>query len=235
MTPFTTRYLIAFATDAYIAKQKHRPGPPIGHGIGIAVGIFSMQLLQSLGTSQFFFRGMMVGGQSRAVLINMIFSKAMKLSGRAKAGGRAIENQQGEANQTDGSADLRTARDDILKQAHTKKGSEKSGPGVTPDIVPGIAGDGSGWGNGKIITLMSVDTDRVDTALGMFHLLWTCPVIVIVTLVVLLVNIGYSALSGYALLILGVPLLTYAIRSLIRRRRGRWTRGSRKRGVGGFS
>ncbi|KAL1964629.1 hypothetical protein VTN77DRAFT_6803 [Rasamsonia byssochlamydoides] len=194
-SPYMTRYLIAFATSAYVAQHTNQPGPRIGDGIGYAVGITCMQILQSLGTNQFIYRGFIVGAQARAVLINLIFDKAMKLSGRAKAGGKAIEEFQG------------------------AKDSSGKGPKVTADVAKGVAGDGRGWSNGRIITLMSVDADRINTAMGMFHLLWTAPISIIVTLIVLCINIGYSALSGYALLVLGMPGLTYAIRTLIKRRR----------------
>nr|KMM69243.1 ABC metal ion transporter [Coccidioides posadasii RMSCC 3488] len=215
-TPYLTRYLIAFATDAYIAKFTGRPEPHVGRGIGIAVGICVMQVFQSLTTSQFFFHGMMVGGQSRAALVNAIFAKATKLSGRAKAGGR--ENPHREANESD-EAELQTARDGVIREISEKKaGKQRSKPKISAKTAANIAGDGSGWSNGKIVALMSIDTDRIDKALGLFHLLWTSPIIIIVALILLLVNIGYSALSGYALLILGVPLLTYSIRLLIIRR-----------------
>ncbi|PGH12895.1 hypothetical protein AJ79_03995 [Helicocarpus griseus UAMH5409] len=222
MTPFTTRYLIQFATDAYVAMHSGKPGPDIGHGIGIVIGICFMQVCQSLGTAQFFYRGMMVGGQSRAALINMIFAKALKLSGRAKAGGKAMvkdSKSQAPKDAVNEAEALRDARDGVLKGIFSKKTGKAKGPKVSTDIAAGVAGDGAGWSNGRIITLMSVDTDRIDRALGMFHLLWTSPILIIVALIVLLVNIGYSALSGYALLVLGVPFLTYSIRSLIRRRK----------------
>ncbi|KAK2767541.1 hypothetical protein FQN54_003698 [Arachnomyces sp. PD_36] len=219
MSPFTTRYLIQFATDAWDAQHNHTPGPNIGNGLGIAIGITLMQILQCIGTSQFMYRGMLVGGQTKAVLINMIFSKAMRLSGRAKSGGKAIEDYRGKEEADDEPTLLKSARDGLLESMFDKKKAAKTGPRVTPDIAPGIAGDGSGWSNGRIITLMSVDADRIDQACGMFHILWTAPVIIIITLVVLVVNIGYSALSGYALLVLGVPLLGYAIRTLLIRRR----------------
>ena len=219
MSPFTTRYLIQFATDAWDAQQQHIPGPDIDRGLGIAIGITFMQVFQSLGTSQFMYRGMLVGGQSRAVLVNMIFTKAMKLSGRAKAGGKAIEDYRGKTEADGEPGPFKSARDDIIGRAFKKKAVPKTGPRVTPDVSPGIAGDGRGWGNGRIITLMSVDTDRIDQACGMFHLLWTSPIIIIITLIVLVINIGYSALSGYALLVIGMPLLTFAIRFLLIRRR----------------
>ncbi|WEW59727.1 ATP-binding cassette transporter yor1 [Emydomyces testavorans] len=214
-TPYLTRYLIAFASDAYIAKVTKRPAPQIGQGLGIAIGICVMQIFQSLSTSQFFFRGMMTGGQSRAALVNAIFTKATKLSGRAKAGGKENEHNSNQSHEEE----LQTAKDGVMKDIFERKVRRKSKPKVSAQTAAKLAGDGSGWNNGKIVALMSIDTDRIDKALGLFHLLWTSPVIIIVALILLIVNIGYSALAGYALLILGVPLLTYVIKSLIVRRR----------------
>jgi len=51
-----------------------------------------MQMIQSLCTNHFIYRGMLVGGQSRAVLISIIFEKSMVISSRAKAGGKAIKD-----------------------------------------------------------------------------------------------------------------------------------------------
>ena len=61
--------------------------------IGLVIGITIMQLIQSLCTNHFIYRGMTVGGEARGALIAMIFDKAMKLSGRAKAGGKALDAQ----------------------------------------------------------------------------------------------------------------------------------------------
>ena len=207
LTPYTTKYLIAFATEAYIARHKHAPGPHVRNGIGIAIGITVMQIVQSVTTSQFFFRGMMVGGQARAVLVSMIFSKATRLSGRARAGGKAISSGETRAKAAEQDTELRKARNTILTSIFNKK--KHVGP---TNAASGVMGDGTGWSNGRIVTLMSVDTDRIDKALGLFHLLWTSPIIIILALILLLVNIGYSALSGYALLVAGIPLLTHAIK-----------------------
>ncbi|MBE3049890.1 hypothetical protein IMZ48_46815, partial [Candidatus Bathyarchaeota archaeon] len=87
IAPFTLRFLIQFATDAYAANMKDVPGPPIGKGVGLVLGITAMLVCQSLCTNHFIYRGMMVGGEVRAVLIGLIFEKSMVLSGRAKAGG----------------------------------------------------------------------------------------------------------------------------------------------------
>ena len=66
---------------------------------------------------------------------------------------------------------------------------------------------------------MSVDTYRIDQACGLFHIIWTAPITCLITLVLLLVNLTYSALAGFALLVIGVPLLTRAIKRLFIRRK----------------
>jgi len=203
-SPFTLRYLIQFATDAYVAQKTGTPAPHIGKGLGLVFGITGMQICQSLGINHFIYRGMMIGGESRAVLISVIFEKAMKISGRAKAGGRALEEAS------------RTSEDN-----GEKEGEKRSKPGSrgSSDQVRGVAGDGTGWGNGRVVNLMSVDTYRVDQASAMFHMIWTAPIALIITLVLLVINLHESALAGFALLVIGMPALTMAIKSLFVRRK----------------
>jgi len=213
VSPYTLRYLIQFANDAWSAKHKGTTAPHIANGIGLVIGITFMQMIQSLGTNHFIYRGMMVGGQSRAVLISVIFEKAMSISGRAKAGGKSI--QDGEE---------KKVKDDIAEEKRkAKKWYElnKSGAKVTTaDAGKGVAGDGTGWANGRVVNLMSVDTYRVDQASGLFHMIWTAPIACIITLILLLVNLTYSALAGFALLVIGLPVLTQAVKSLFARRKG---------------
>ena len=215
LSPFTLRYLIAFATDAYEAQAHHTPAPQISKGIGLVIGITAMQMFQSLGTNHFIYRGQLVGAQSRGTLITVIFEKAMKISGRAKAGGKAIEGTI----KQNGDVDRETNRQNFFKRMVDKKLNPTGGPQVTPDKAQGISGDGAGWGNGRVVNLMSTDTYRIDQASGMFHLVWTAPVAITITLVVLLINLTYSALAGFALLVIGIPVLTKAIKLLFKRRR----------------
>lgn len=86
LSPFTLKYLITFVEEAYIAKVNGVAPPSISRGVGLVIGITCMQMIQSMCMNQFFYRGMLVGGQSRSTLIAIIFEKAMKLSGRARAG-----------------------------------------------------------------------------------------------------------------------------------------------------
>ncbi len=59
--------------------------PHIGAGVGLVLAVTIMQMLQSLGTNHFIYRGMLVGGMTRASLISLIYEKSMVISGRAKA------------------------------------------------------------------------------------------------------------------------------------------------------
>jgi ATP-binding cassette, subfamily C (CFTR/MRP), member 1 len=209
MSPFTLRYLIQFATDAYLAQTTGAPAPNIGRGLGLVFGVTAMQILQSLGTNHFIYRGMLIGGMSRAALISLIYEKSMVVSGRAKAGGRSIDGPTDETANVD-------------EKGGKKKGKfwghkdKKKADNAQPKA--GVLGDGVGWGNGRVVSLMSVDTYRIDQACGLFHLIWTAPLSCLITLALLLVNLTYSALSGFALLVIGMPLLTRAIKSLFRRR-----------------
>ncbi|OCT54510.1 Oligomycin resistance ATP-dependent permease [Cladophialophora carrionii] len=216
-SPFTTRYLIQFATDAWVADRTGGQSPSIGRGIGLVIGITFMQVCQTMSTNHFLYRGMMVGGECRAVLINAIFEKSLVISGRAKAGGKALKGEDVPEQASD-TAEEKPNRP-ALARALSKRIHPKGGAKTTPDKGAGIAGDGTGWSNGRIVNLMSVDTYRVDQASGMFHILWTSPIQLVVVLVVLCINIGYSALAGFALLVITLPLLTKTIKSLMKRRK----------------
>jgi ATP-binding cassette subfamily C (CFTR/MRP) protein 1 len=217
VSPFTLRYLIQFAEDAFIAQQTGTPAPHIGAGLGLVFGITFMQMCQSLGTNHFIYRGMMVGGQSRAVLMSLIFEKSMNISARARAGGREIkEGPETETQAQNSAKEIKLAEKEAKKMA---KKSKKGGAKGTPDAKRGVAGDGSGWANGRVVNLMSVDTYRVDQASGMFHLIWTAPLACIITLVLLLINLTYSALAGFSLLVVGLPVLTRAVKILFARRK----------------
>lgn len=212
LTPFTLRYLIAFATDAYIAKFRGTAGPKIGHGIGLVIGITLMQMIQSMAINHYIYRGQVVGAQARGMLTSIIFEKAMRISGRAKAGGKAIEEQL--KHESSQGVDTAQAKRNIVKRLFDRTTSSKNNQRGASDKGRAIAGDGAGWGNGRIVNLMSTDTYRIDQASGMFHMIWTSPTAIVITLVVLLINLSYSALAGFGLLVIGMPLLTKAIKFL---------------------
>ncbi|OCL06061.1 P-loop containing nucleoside triphosphate hydrolase protein [Glonium stellatum] len=77
---------------------------------------------------------------------------------------------------------------------------------------------GEAWGNGRIVNLMSVDTSRIDQASGWFHMIWAAPLSLVVTIVLLLINLSYSALVGLALFFTATPLVAYIVRAMLKRR-----------------
>ncbi|MCJ1448024.1 MAG: hypothetical protein MMC23_008537 [Stictis urceolatum] len=209
VTPFILRYLIQFAVEAYAAGHG---GPPvaIGRGLGLVFGVTLMQMTQSMCTNHYIYRGFLVGGEARGVLITLVFEKAMKISGRAKAGGAAIEDSGSDMEKAEKTEQAK--KNFIKKMLNSKPKAEAPGQ-------EGVAGDGQGWSNGRIVNLMSTDTYRVDQAYGLGHLIWTSPIAIVITLVLLLINLTYSALAGFGLLVIGMPLLTKAIKSLFARRK----------------
>ena len=66
---------------------------------------------------------------------------------------------------------------------------------------------------------MSTDTYRIDSASGMFHICWTSPIQVVLALTLLIINLTYSALAGFAFICVMMPALGKAISSLMRRRK----------------
>ena len=206
VAPFVLRYLISFAGEAYVAQRRGIPGPSQARGWSLVVAILAIQVIQSLATSQFIYRGMTVGGGARGALISVIFDKALRISARAKAGGtpetlNVAEKEQAAA----------------LKRKWYKRFTRNK-PESGKENGKGSSTDSEGWGNGRIVNLMSTDTYRIDQASAFFHMIWTAPIQVVITLVLLLVNLKTSALAGFALLVISMPLLGRAIRSLLKRR-----------------
>jgi ABC-type multidrug transport system fused ATPase/permease subunit len=193
--PFVLKYLITFATDAFVARQLGHEAPAIGTGIGWVFGLTAMQILGSIGNNHFMYRGMVVGGQLRSALISLIFQKAMTISGRAKAGWEAP----------------------TVPPQHIKPDSDDEKNWYAEQMGKKVENK-QGWSNGRIINLMSTDTNRVDMASGWFHMIWVAPLSMLVTIALLLINLNYSALPGIALFLIAVPLMSVAVRSMFRRR-----------------
>ncbi|KAK3715700.1 ATP-binding cassette transporter yor1 [Vermiconidia calcicola] len=209
MSPFVMKYLISFSGRAYAASIRGTPAPNIGNGIGLVVGITAMQVIQSLSTNHFIYRGMMVGGEARSVLISVIFDKAMKISGRARAGGKSKEQEKEKTVPENAEPGSKEEKSFFKRKLGKSKSKDKKG----------VSGDGQGWSNGRIVNLMSTDTYRIDQASGMFHICWTSPVQVFLALALLIVNLTYSALAGFAFICIMMPLLGKAIGSLMKRRK----------------
>jgi len=150
--------IIRFAQHSYVAHRTGQVAPPLGRGIGLSLGLFSLQLLSSLTLNHFFYRSAGTGVLLRAGLITAIYNKALTLSTRAR-------------------------------HIHS---------------------------NGKLVNHISTDVSRVDFAAQFFHASWTAPVQLTICLVILFVNLGPSALAGFAVFIMMVPIQTGFMRALIR-------------------
>lgn len=200
LVPFVLKYIIAYAVQDYEARMLGIPGPVIGKGVGLVLGITIMQIFGSIGYNHFFYRGMLVGGQVRSALISMIFDKAMTISGRARAGGEVETLPSG----------VKMGSEEE-KEFFRQQLAEKSG-------INAVGKNPEAWANGRIVNLMSVDTSRIDQASGWFHMVWTAPLSLVVTIILLLVNLSYSALAGLALFFTATPLVAYIVRSMLKRR-----------------
>ncbi|PLN82694.1 P-loop containing nucleoside triphosphate hydrolase protein [Aspergillus taichungensis] len=188
MGPYLVRHLVSYGMAVVESQRNDRPGPAMAKGMGYAVGIFCMQVTQSLSVSCSLYAAAMVGGQLRGVLTSKIFTKAMALSARAKAG--TVVAAEGGIN---------------AGQRGGKSGMAKA------DADAGS----SGWDNGRITTLMGVDASRVDQGFAFLFMFLVVPVALALALIMSVVIIGYSALAGYGLLIVGLGTLSFVIRHLV--------------------
>ncbi|KAF9223499.1 ABC transporter [Gyrodon lividus] len=66
--------------------------------------------------------------------------------------------------------------------------------------------------NGRLVNHISTDVSRIDFCLGYFHMAWAAPIQLIICLILLLINLGPSALAGFALLIIATPINTMVIK-----------------------
>lgn len=207
MSPYLLKYLIAFATEAFDARRDGGRGPSEGYGIGLVFAITGLQVVMTFAINHFLYLGTTVGGEARAVLMSRIFAKSLRLSGRARAGGSTSSSPP--SGVEPGSKEEKRWFEKALPK---KKGAKGAGAAQAGQQ------ESEGWTNGRIINLLSTDTYRIDQASGMFHMLWSTPLAITITIVLLIINLGYSALPGLGLLFMTAPLLGAASRSLFKRR-----------------
>lgn len=73
--------------------------------------------------------------------------------------------------------------------------------------------------NGRLINHISTDISRIDFAAGFFHMSWTAPVQLIVVIIILIVQLGATSLTGVAFLLVMAPLQGLAMKRLLMLRR----------------
>lgn len=213
-SPYVLKYLIAFSDDAFNAQHDGGKSPSIGYGVGLVLAVTALQLIMTFAINHFLYMGQTVGGEARAVLMSRIFAKALKISGRARAGGSTSAATPPPGMQP-GSDNEKKWYKKVLPGGPKKP---PKGKGGLPGASPMAEEDGDGWSNGRIVNLMSTDTHRIDQASSFFHLMWASPLSILITIALLVVNLGYSALPGLGLIFLSTPALTKAMRGLFKRR-----------------
>ncbi|KAJ7454698.1 ABC transporter [Mycena latifolia] len=155
-SPLVVKAIISFATTSYTAHRTGDTPPPIGKGVGLAIGLLLMQLIGSICQHQFFYRAMSTGVLVRGGLITAIYSRSLRLTSRAR----------------------------------------------------------STLTNGKLVNHISSDVSRIDFCAGFFHMSWTSPIQMVICLILLLINLGPSALCGFAFFILATPAQTMVMKRL---------------------
>ncbi|KAG9079352.1 hypothetical protein FRC06_007784, partial [Ceratobasidium sp. 370] len=77
----------------------------------------------------------------------------------------------------------------------------------------------------KFVGLISTDVSRIDYCAGYFHMAWTAPLQMAICLVLLCINLGWSALPGFAFFVVMSPLQGKVTKRLflLRKRSMVWT------------
>ncbi|QRV97503.1 ABC transporter transmembrane region [Ceratobasidium sp. AG-Ba] len=166
-SPLLVKEIIKFGQLSYATHRAGQPSPPIGKGVGLAVGLFLLQVLSALCVHQGFYRSASTGALLRTGLIAAIYSRATQLTSRAR----------------------------------------------------------STLTNGKLVNHISTDVSRIDFATSFAHMAWTAPVQMVICLIILLLNLGWSALCGFAFFILMTPVQTRVMKYLftVRKKSMVWT------------
>jgi len=141
--------LTNYATESY--RRRGQPdAPSIGHGVGLALGVFLIQAVSVILNVHGFYRGFTTGVILRGALINALFSRSLRLTNQARTRG--------------------------------------------------------GFTTGKLVGMISTDVSRIDFCMGYFHISWTAPIQMFICLALLIYNLGYSAIPGFAFCILMTPV-----------------------------
>ena len=68
---------------------------------------------------------------------------------------------------------------------------------------------------GKLVNYISTDVSRIDFACQFFHIGWTAPIQLVICLVILLANLGSSALTGFAIFLIMTPIQIRLMRLML--------------------
>lgn len=74
--------------------------------------------------------------------------------------------------------------------------------------------------NGQLTTLVSSDASFLDWASFLVHVVWVQPIQILIGIALLIVNMGWPALIGVAVLVLNTPIQTIFVRTMFTTRQG---------------
>ncbi|KAL4080959.1 ABC transporter [Scleroderma citrinum] len=79
--------------------------------------------------------------------------------------------------------------------------------------------------NGRLVNHISTDVSRINFCMGYFHSVWASVIQLIICFVLLLVNLGPSAITGFAFYVVVTPINTYTAKRLFsfRLKSMKWT------------
>ncbi|RLV95999.1 Oligomycin resistance ATP-dependent permease YOR1 [Spathaspora sp. JA1] len=150
-TPLLTKYLIRYVEARTMGLESS-----VGKSIGYSIGLALLMFLSGVTINHYFYRGLLVGGSTKALLTNVILNKSLKL------------NAQGRHK----------------------------------------------FPTGKITSIITTDLARIEIALLFQPLIIGLPAAAIIAIVILIVNIGVSALIGIATFILFLGLISIGAKKL---------------------
>ncbi|EGW34666.1 uncharacterized protein SPAPADRAFT_53104 [Spathaspora passalidarum NRRL Y-27907] len=150
-TPLLTKYLIRYVEARSLGLESN-----VGKSIGYSIGLALLMLLSGVTVNHYFYRGLLVGGSTKALLTNAILKKSLKLN------------------------------------AH---GRHK-------------------FPTGKITSIITTDLARIEIALLFQPLIVALPAAAIVAIVILIVNIGVSAVIGIAAFIFFLGFISLGAKKL---------------------
>ncbi|KAJ9119462.1 hypothetical protein QFC24_005695 [Naganishia onofrii] len=83
-TSLVIKQLIRFSGEYYYSRQYGTPGPNVGRGVGMAIGLFCLLVLSSLSINHYFLRSSGTGVLARSALISALYERSLKLTGKSR-------------------------------------------------------------------------------------------------------------------------------------------------------
>lgn len=74
-TSLLIKQLIRFSAEYYSSQRYGTPGPNVGRGIGMAIGLFCLLVLSSLSINHYFLRSSGTGVLARSALISALYER----------------------------------------------------------------------------------------------------------------------------------------------------------------